>query len=122
MILEDQLYEIERQFWTGGAEVYRAHADEKCLTIFPEMAALLDREQIAQSAGEGAAGEGGRWQDVAMTRKGIIRPARTVTIISYEATAKRSDGRPYRALVSTAYVRRGPDWKMTFHQQTPLET
>ena len=116
MILEDQLYDIERQFWTGGAETYRAHADETCLTIFPEIAALLDREQIARSAGEG-----GRWRDVAMTRKGIIRPARTVTIISYEATAQRSDGRPYRALVSSGYVRRGPDWKMTFHQQTPLE-
>ena len=122
MILEDQLYDIERQFWTGGAETYRAHADEKCLTIFPEMAALLDREQIARSVGEKSAGEGGRWRDVAMTRKGMIHPARTVAIISYEATAQRSDGRPYRALVSTAYVRRGPDWKMTFHQQTPLET
>lgn len=116
MILEDQLYDIERQFWTGEAEIYRAHVDEKCLTVFAEMAALLDREQIAQSAGEA-----GRWQDVAITRKGIIRPARTVAIISYEAAAKRRDGSPYRALVSSGYVRRGPDWKMTFHQQTPLD-
>ena len=50
----------------------------------------------------------------------MIRPAQTVAIICYEARAKRSDGSPYHALVSTGYVRRGPDWKMTFHQQTPL--
>jgi hypothetical protein len=117
MILEDQLYDIERQFWTGGEETYRAHVDERCLAVFSEMAALLDREQIARSAGQG-----GRWQDVAMTRRGIIRPARTVAIISYEAAARRGDGSPYRALASTAYVRRGPEWKMTFHQQTPLDS
>jgi hypothetical protein len=116
MNLENQLYDLERQFWTGGAETYRAHVDERCLTVFAEMAALLDREQIARSAGAGR-----RWQDVTMTRKGIIRPARTVAIISYEAAATRGDGSPYRALVSTAYVRRGPDWKMTFHQQTQIE-
>ena len=117
MILEDQLYEIERQFWTGGADTYRAHVDELCLTVFSEMAGLLEREQIARSAGEG-----GRWRDVAMTRKGMIHPARTVAIISYEATARRGDGTPYHALASTAYVRRGADWKMAFHQQTPLKT
>jgi hypothetical protein len=115
MLLERRLYEMERQFWTGGAEIYRAHADEKCLAVFAEMTALLDREQVAQSVGEG-----GRWQDVTMERKAIIRPAQTVVIICYEARARRSDGSPYHALVSTGYVRRGPDWKMTFHQQTPL--
>ena len=115
MILEDRLYDIERQFWTGGGDVYRAHVDEKCLTVFAEMAALLDRERIAQSAGAG-----GRWQDVTIARKAIIRPAQTVAILCYEAAARRGDGSPYRALVSTGYVRRGPDWKMTFHQQTPL--
>ena len=80
MLLERRLYEMERQFWTGGAEIYRAHADEKCLAVFDEMTALLDREQIAQSAGAG-----GRWQDVMMERKAIIRPAQTVAIICYEA-------------------------------------
>jgi hypothetical protein len=53
-------------------------------------------------------------------RKGFIRPAWTVAIISYEATTRRHDGSPYHALVSTGYVRRGADWKMAFHQQTPL--
>lgn len=79
------------------------------------MAALLDRERIARSAGVGR-----RWRNLSIARKAIIHPARTVAIICYEAAAERSDGSPYRALVSTGYVRRGPDWKMTFHQQTPL--
>jgi hypothetical protein len=51
MILEDRLYDIERLFWTGGSDIYRTHVDETCLTVFAEMAALLDRERIAQSAG-----------------------------------------------------------------------
>ena len=113
MTLEDRLYETERQFWTGGSDVYRAHVDETCLTVFTEMAALLDRDRIAQSV------EGHRWDEVAISRKGFKQPEETVAIIAYEATAKRA-GRSYRALVGSGYVRRGQDWKMMFHQQTPL--
>ena len=37
-----------------------------------------------------------------------------------EATERRADGKLCSALVSSGYVRRGQDWKMAFHQQTPL--
>ena len=43
-------------------------------------------------------------------------------MLSYEATAGRADGTPYKALVSSGYARHGPEWKMAFHQQTPLES
>ena len=117
MTLEDQLYEIEKKFWTEGAAFYRAHTGDKCLTMFLEMAGLIDREKIAV-----AAGEGGRWKSIGIVRKGFVQPSDTVAIISYEAGAGRSDGKSYQALVSTAYARNGTDWKMIFHQQTPLES
>jgi hypothetical protein len=57
-----------------------------------------------------------------MTRKGFIKPTEETATISYEASARRTDGKLYTALVSSGYVRRGQDWKMAFHQQTPLES
>ena len=115
MLSEDKLYDIEKGFWTRGADYYRAHTDGQCLTVFPEMLGLLDREKIAQSAAEG------RWKDVAITHKTVLKAADDFVILSYEAGAKRADGKAYRALASTGYVRRGDEWKMAFHQQTPLE-
>jgi uncharacterized protein YchJ len=111
--IENKLYELEQGFWTGGEDFYRTHLDDWCLTAFPEMTALLDREKIAQQVGDT------RWGDLVMTRKGYLSLAPDFAIICYESSAKRGD-RAYRALVSSGYVRRGEDWKMAFHQQTPL--
>ena len=41
-------------------------------------------------------------------------------MLSYEATAGRADGTPYKALVSSGYARHGRAWKLAFHQKTPL--
>jgi uncharacterized protein YbaA (DUF1428 family) len=115
MSIEDTLYDLEKGFWTGGAEYYRRHLDAHCLTVFAEMAALMSAEQIAQSVGDH------RWHDLEMTRKGCLNPAADFAIISYEAKAGKAD-RSYRANVSSGYVRRGDGWRMAFHQQTPLTT
>jgi uncharacterized protein YchJ len=115
MAIEDKLYDIEKGFWTEGAAHYRAHVDDQCLTVFAEMAALLERDKIAESAGDH------RWSDLSMTRRGFLNAVEDFAVISYEASAKRA-GRTYRALVSSGYVRRGQDWRMAFHQQTPLDS
>jgi hypothetical protein len=116
MSTENDLYKVEEKLWTGGSEDYRRHVDDTCLTVFTEMAGVLDKEKIAQSADER------RWSGVKMARKGFIEPTDDTAILSYEASARRADGKPYNALVSSGYVRRGRDWKLTFHQQTPLDS
>ncbi len=62
-----------------------------------------------------------RWSDLEIELKGIVEPAEDIVMLSYEARAARENGEPYRALVSTGYVKRGDGWKMMFHAQTPLE-
>jgi hypothetical protein len=42
-------------------------------------------------------------------------------LLSYEASAVRENGEPYKALVSTGYVKRSDGWKMMFHAQAPLD-
>ena len=98
--IEDKLYELEQGFWTGGEDFYRAHLDDMCLTVFPEMTALLDREKIAQQVGDT------RWGDLVMTRKGYLSLSADFAVISYEASARKAD-RSYRALVSSGYIQRG---------------
>jgi len=51
----------------------------------------------------------------------VVEPSDDVALLSYEAEATRENGEPYRALVSTGYVRQCDGWKMMFHAQMPLE-
>ena len=115
MSTENDLYKLEEKLWTGNADDYRRHVDRECLTVFTEMAGVLDREKIAQSAGGGR-----KWSGLSIARKGFLEPADGFAMVSYEATAGRADGTPYKALVSSGYARHGQEWKLAFHQQTPL--
>lgn len=40
-LLQEVIYELERGFWTGGADFYRENADDFCLVVFPGMVRLL---------------------------------------------------------------------------------
>lgn len=115
--LEQDLVALERQFWNGDAAFYRKHLDEKCLTVFEEMAGVFDKDDVAQQAGTG-----NRWRIQQIQTKGFLQPTDDTAIVSCEVHAKRGTGEPYHALTSSGYIRRHGEWKMTFHQQTPLES
>jgi hypothetical protein len=116
METQDALLEIERRFWSGDAEFYRKNVDERCLIAFLEMAGVESNEEIAGSVKDGV-----RWAEVKLEVKGFLEPSPDVALFTYDATATRSGGEPYAALVSSGYVRRGGAWKMVFHQQTPRQ-
>jgi len=113
--LQDTIYELERGFWTGDADYYRAHGDETCLVIFPGMVKALSRAELAETVTAGP-----RWQDLKIEPKGILHPSPGVVVIAYEASARKGDEPRYAAAVSSGYVDRGGLWKLAWHQQTPL--
>ncbi len=115
MALKDEIAAIERGFWTGGQDYFRAHVDETCMLAFPQMAGLRSRDEVAATAKDPL-----RWRELETEEKGFLQPTGDTALIDYEARAVRSSGEPYRALVSTLYVRRGDGWRMAFHSQTPL--
>jgi hypothetical protein len=115
MTLETELMAIEDNFWTGGPEAYQRYTDESCLVAFGESAGVMSRNDIAGSA------EKGRWTDVSFEPKGMVQLSDASAVVTYECRARRKDGKPYRALVSSGYVKRGDSWKLAFHQQTPLQ-
>jgi len=114
MPLEDELLETERRFWTGGPEVYEAHAAPECLVVFTELAGVMTNADIAKTV------EKGRWKDVEIAPKGLLQPSHDTAIVAYECRARRKDGVPYHAVVSSGYVKRPDGWKLAFHQQTPM--
>jgi hypothetical protein len=114
MTLEDELLKIEEAFWIGGEDVYVAHADAACTVVFSEMAASMPRDEIAKTA------EAGRWQDVSLEPVALTTLSDTSAIITYRCSARRRDGQPYEAFVSSAYVKRASSWKLAFHQQTTV--
>lgn len=116
MALGQDLMRLEKGFWTEGADYYRDHVDEACLLAFTEMAGVHSNEEIAEM-NPGA----GNWRNVELDEKGVVELSDGAVVLTYEASAERKTGEPYRALVSTGYVKRDGKWKMAFHQQTPLD-
>lgn len=115
MNLQKELLAMEETLWSGGASEYRRALDSDCLVAFTEMAGVQSRDEIADMAGKG------RWRDVDIDVEGFLRPTNDVTILTYHVTAMRGD-EPYNARVSSAYVKRNGEWRMMFHQQTPLKS
>lgn len=116
MAVRDDLLKLETQFWTGDADFYREHLDDNCLLAFAEMAGVMGKEDIARMVEK----DPPQWSDLKFEDKDMIEPADDVAILSYKASGKRGTGAAYNAVVSSGYVKRGGEWKMAFHQQTPL--
>ena len=51
---------------------------------------------------------------------GLVQPTPAVEVVAYDCTARRKDGAPYHALISSGYVKREGGWKLAFHQQTEI--
>lgn len=116
MTIEEELMRIEARLWTGRKETYQDALDDDCLVAFTRMSGVSSREAIAESVSGGP-----RWHDLRTEIDGVLRPTEDVALLTYHAHARRGDGERYSALVSSGYVRRNGDWKLMFHQQTPLE-
>ncbi len=111
---DEELFEIEKKFWTEGPQAYLDHAAERCLVVFAQMVATMERTAIAQSA------EAGRWRDVKMTPKESLQASPEMRLIAYECEATRKDGKALHVHASSGYVKQAGGWKLVFHQQTEL--
>ena len=112
--VQQEILAIERQFWSGDEVFFRAHTDERCLVAFPSMSGVMTREDMAATARNP-----NRWRDLDIRLKGIVQPSDDVVAMTYEATATRENGDPYRALVSSGYINRADGWKLMFHAHAP---
>jgi hypothetical protein len=118
MALTQDLFNIEQGFWLSGKEHFTAHLDERCVLVFPQMGEMHGVKTLEEVAA--TATSSNRWRDLSMSDRSLLEPTENVAIISYRADVTRADGEPYKALISSAYVRRENGWKLAFHQHSPV--
>lgn len=115
MPLDDQLLNIEEQFWKAGADFYRQHLTDDALMAFAEPAGVLTRDTAIQAISTSP-----RWSAVSFQEVHVLQPTADTAILSYQATAHREGkASSYSARVASIYVNRDGAWKLIFHQQTP---
>lgn len=116
MSLEKDLLNLEEHFWKGEHSFYRANVAEEGLMVFPPPAGILSKAEVMESVEKGQ-----RWIDVAFDQVHFQPMTDDAILLVYQAAAYRSGQEgPYRAFISSLYVRDGENWFLAFHQQTPL--
>lgn len=109
----NELVQLEHRFWLSGADFYRENLSKRCLMVVPGVGQMT-REAVI----EGIAG-GDRWSSVELSDVQFRELSDDGALLIYDAAAAReSMEEPYRAHVSSVYVRGDRGWKLAFHQQT----
>jgi hypothetical protein len=60
------------------------------------------------------------WRDVELSDERMLDVTEDVCIVTYAGRAWRDAGDPYDARFTTVYVYDGAEWRVAFHQQTPV--
>ena len=110
-----ELEALERRGWDAlcgpdGAAFYADLMADDGLMVFPGM--VLGKEQTL-AAIEAAP----PWASYELADVRVIDAAADAALVTYRATAS-GDGE-YRALMTSAYVKRDGGWRLVLHQQTP---
>lgn len=116
-MLKQELLNLERDFWLGGAEVYERSLAIESVMVFPHPVGVLDRNATIDAIANAA-----RWKSVSIKASRFVTPSADVAVLVYEAEADRGEGVPYRAQCSSTYVKVGGMWKLALHQQTPVSS
>jgi hypothetical protein len=117
--LAQQLQETERKLWLNDAALYETHVLEDGLLVFPETG-VISRD-VAISAIRQENTEGRKWAEVHFENVHVLALTSDVAILTYKAIARwQHETGNYTTLASSVYVKRGNNWKLALHQQSPL--
>jgi hypothetical protein len=116
--LRDTLLSLEEQGWEAllrgsGAEFYQENLAADALMIFPF--GVLSREQAVEAIRAAPP-----WVSFRLEEPRVVQLTSDSAILTYRATAQRAGDEPYRALMTTVFVKQEGSWKTAFHQQTPV--
>jgi hypothetical protein len=114
---KESLLELERQLWDADEEFYRDTLSEDAVMVFPEPTGILDRSAVLESLG-GA----DRWRRIEFDDERLLKIDEDIFQLVYRAVAERGgDGSEYMAFITTTYVRADGSWRLSSHQQTPID-
>ena len=111
-----EVEELERRGWEalsgpGGAAFYDRLMADNGLMVFPAM--TLDKAATIRAIAGERPWSTFRLDDVRVVDVGDS------ALITYHAASRREGQSEYRARMSSVYVRRGGEWRLLLHQQSP---
>jgi hypothetical protein len=117
MSVAERLVALEREGWDAlvageGGRYYREHLADAALMAFPF--GVLTREATIEAMESAPS-----WERYEIADPQVVVLSDDSAIVVYEAVAQRPGEEPYRAVISTTFVRDGGVWKVAFHQQSP---
>jgi ketosteroid isomerase-like protein len=116
-----ELARIEEQGWkalssAGDAarEFYGSLLADDALMLFPGGLLIEGKEPILGSMGDRP------WKSFRLEDLRVLPLSEEVGVVVYRVMAEREGRDTYEALISSTYARRGGEWTLVVHQQTPV--
>ena len=111
------LVELEREGWAAlaaghGADFYREQLAPEAAMAFP-FGVLTRAEAIDAMASAPP------WATYELRDAQVVPLTPDAGVVVYAVEARREGQAPFRAVVSSTFVRDGDSWKLAFHQQSP---
>jgi len=116
----DELIDLERRGWRSlcdstGADFYGGLMTDDGLMVLAN-GAILDREAVVKALGASPP-----WARFDLDGERVVTLGDDAAILVYEGTAQRDgENEPFRAAMSSTYVRVDGEWRLALYQQTPL--
>jgi len=112
-----ELEVLERQGWealsgVGGAEFYADLMADDGLMVFPGM--VLSKAETIRAIAAAPP-----WAEFHLEDVRVVDAGPDIGIVAYQATARRDGEAPYRAFMTSTFVRRDARWQLVLHQQSP---
>ena len=108
---------LERSGWEAlsgpdGARFYAEVMADDGFMVFPSL--VMDKQAALSAIRQAEPWSAFDLNDVRVTAM------QEAALIIYVAVGQRTGQPPYKAVMSSVYVRRGDDWKLLLHQQSPV--
>jgi len=111
---EESLWALEQKFWLEGADFHAQLLTDDCILLLPPPSGVMSKDAAIELIRETP-----RWAGVRFGGRRVQRLHDRIILLAYNASAhRRKELTTHRALVSSVYVNRDGDWRLTFHQET----
>lgn len=118
--LTAKLEQLERGFWDSSTDTafYGDHMADDAVMVFPYGVGAMDKQEVLYAIGANRE----EWSSYELSNVQVVELGEGAAVITYKVVAERTDADPFKAYVSSTYVRRDGVWILAFHQQTLAST
>lgn len=116
-----ELIELEEQGWqalssdgNAAQTFYDAVLHDDAVMFFPGGMRLEGKQLILESLAAQP------WKTYQIEAPRILSLSEKAALLAYKVRAQREGDEPYEALIGSTYTQVGGQWKLIFHQQTPV--